>query len=80
MFTQGNGLEERFNQTLQNMLIKLIQDKKEEWDNYIDCSIYAYNTAVHESSLFTPFQLMFGRKAIFYQLRLTSMIKILKIL
>lgn len=61
---QANGLDERFNQTLQNMLVKLVHDKREEWDDFIASSIYAYNTAIHESSLFTPFELMFGRKAL----------------
>ena len=42
----------------------MIEDKRDEWDSCIDCSIYAYNTAVHESTLYTPFELMFGRKAI----------------
>ena len=35
------------------------------WDDYLDTCIYAYNTAVHESTSFTPlFELMFGRKAV----------------
>lgn len=61
---QGNGLDERFNQTLQSMIVKMIKDKKDSWESYIDSCVYAYNTAVHESSLYTPFELMFGRKAI----------------
>lgn len=61
---QGNGLDERFNQTLQNMIVKSIDDKRDKWDCCIDSCVYAYNTAVHDSSLYTPFELMFGRKAI----------------
>ncbi len=63
-FLQANGLDERFNQTLQKMLTKYVHDKKEVWDNYLDTCIYAYNTAVHESTSFSPFELMFGRKAV----------------
>ena len=61
---KANGLDERYNQTLQNMLVKAIEKKKEEWDQFLDPCVYAYNTAVHESTKFTPFQLMFGRKAV----------------
>lgn len=46
------------------MIVKTIQDRRDKWDSCIDSCIYAYNTAVHESSLYTPFELMFGRKAI----------------
>lgn len=46
------------------MLVKCVQDKKQVWDQFLDPCIYAYNTAVHESTAFTPFQLMFGRKAL----------------
>ena len=63
-FLKANGLVERFNQTIQGMLVKFVQEKKETWESYIDTCIYAYNTSRHESSLFTPFELMFGRKAI----------------
>ncbi|KAL5460390.1 hypothetical protein EMCRGX_G033836 [Ephydatia muelleri] len=60
---QGNGLDERFNQTLQNMLVKFIMDKKDDvWDVFLDTCVYAYNTSVHESTSFSPFEVMFGRR------------------
>ena len=55
---------ERFNQTIQTMLVKYIQEKKETWEDYIDTCIYAYNTAQHESTKFTPFELTFSRKPV----------------
>lgn len=58
---QANGLDERFNQTLQQMLVKF---KKNHWDDFLDSCLYAYNTARQQSSKYTPFELMFSRKAI----------------
>ena len=55
---------ERFNQTLQNMIIKFIKDNKVSWDEFLDTCIFAYNTAEHESTKFIPFELMFGRKPV----------------
>ena len=46
------------------MLRKYIQEKKEKWDDYLDTCTFAYNTSRHESTKFTPFEIMFGRKAI----------------
>eukprot|EP00731_Ephydatia_muelleri_P002800 Em0001g2800a len=60
---QGNGRDERFNQTLQNMLVKFIMDKKDVWDVFLDTCVYAYNTSVHESTSFSPFEVMFGHRA-----------------
>ena len=62
--TQANGLDERFNQTLQNMLVKFVEEKKERWEQFLDTCLYAYNTACHESTRYTPYELMFGRKAV----------------
>ena len=53
-------MDERFNQKLQSMLVKFVQDKKEDWDLFIDTSIFAYNTSHHESTSYTPFELMLG--------------------
>ncbi|KAL5509715.1 hypothetical protein EMCRGX_G005133 [Ephydatia muelleri] len=61
---KANGLDERYNQTLQNMLAKFVSTKQTVWSSYLDTCTFAYNTSRHESSTYTPFQLMFGRQAI----------------
>ena len=33
------------------------------WSNYLDTCVSAYNTSQQDSTKFTPFELMFGRKA-----------------
>ena len=58
---QSNGLDERFNQTLQWMPIT---EQKQLWDEFIDSAVFAYNTSYHESSCYAPFEVMFGRKAV----------------
>ena len=60
---QANGLDERWNQTLQNMLVKFIHSKKSAWSSFLDTCVFAYNTSRHESTRFTPFSLMFNREA-----------------
>ena len=61
---QANGLDERFNQTLQNMLVKFVDEKKECWEDFLSTCVYAYNTSKHESSKYCPFTVMFGWQAI----------------
>ena len=56
-------IDERWNQTLKKMIAKYVNEKKEDCDVYIDCHVFAYNTAKHASSLYSPFEVMFGRKA-----------------
>ena len=57
-------MDERFSRTLQNMIRKYVHENKKNWDNFLDALSYAYNTSCHESTLHTPFDVMFGRKAI----------------
>eukprot|EP00731_Ephydatia_muelleri_P032744 Em0024g288a len=45
-------------------VVKFLNEKKEDWDVYIDYHVFAYNTAKHASSLYLPFKVMFGRKAV----------------
>ncbi|VDI67411.1 Hypothetical predicted protein [Mytilus galloprovincialis] len=59
---QGNGQCERFNRTLINMLGTLEKDKKADWKSYIGPIVHAYNSTKHDTTGFTPFQLMFGRQ------------------
>ena len=63
-FLQSNGLDERFNQTIQSMLVKFVNERKSNWDEHLDSCSFAYNTARHDSTKFSPFELMFGRKAL----------------
>ena len=46
------------------MLAKFVSTKQTVWSSYLDNCTFAYNTSRHESSTYTPFQLMFGRQAI----------------
>lgn len=59
---QANGLDERLNQTLVNSLSKFVQDDRDTWDARVLEVVYAYNTAVQESTKHTPFEAMFGRR------------------
>ena len=46
------------------MLIKFVGEKKDDWQDYLDTCIFAYNTSQHESSKYCPFEVMFYRKAL----------------
>ncbi|MEW8544647.1 MAG: DDE-type integrase/transposase/recombinase [Candidatus Thiodiazotropha sp.] len=56
----GNGMVERFNKTLLNMLGTLQESQKSNWKEYVTLT-HAYNAASHDSTDFSPFFLMFGR-------------------
>ncbi|MCW4344300.1 MAG: RNase H-like domain-containing protein, partial [Candidatus Thiodiazotropha endolucinida] len=57
----GNGMVERFNKTLLNMLGTLPKDKKSDWKSYVSTLTHAYNAAVHDSTGYSPYYLMYGR-------------------
>lgn len=58
---QSNGLDERTNQTISCALIKVINQKQDDWDEHIDSILFSYRTSVHASTKYTPFFLMYGR-------------------
>ena len=43
---QINGLDERFNQTLQRQLLKFVETKQDEWDLYLDSVLFSYRVSV----------------------------------
>ncbi|CAC5368609.1 unnamed protein product [Mytilus coruscus] len=61
---QSNGTVERFNQTLKNMLNKMIDKNGEDWDLYLEEALYHYRTSKHYSTQYSPFYVMFMRQPV----------------
>ena len=61
---QTNGLDERFNQTLQRALLKMIDENQSDWDKYLDSVLFAYHTSKQASTKFSPFFLLYGREPV----------------
>ncbi len=59
---QSDGLVERFNRTLATQLAILTSQHQRDWDQHLPLVLWAYRTAVQESSQYTPAALMFGRE------------------
>ena len=60
---QCDGLVERQNRTLQGILAAFVSAHKDDWDLWVDLAAYAYNTSCHESTGFSPYEMVFGRVA-----------------
>ncbi|GFV40175.1 retrovirus-related Pol polyprotein from transposon 412 [Trichonephila clavipes] len=61
---QTNGLTERFNKTLADMLSMYVHVEQKNWDEILPFVTFAYNTAKQETTGFTPFYyLLHGREA-----------------
>ncbi|KAJ8351980.1 hypothetical protein SKAU_G00234560 [Synaphobranchus kaupii] len=59
---QSDGLVERFNHTLATQLAILASQHQRDWDRHLPLVLWAYRSAVQESSQLTPAALMFGRE------------------
>ena len=58
---QTDGLVERFNRTLIDMLTCYVVDEPEQWERFLPYVTFAYNTAVQSTLQECPFFLFFGR-------------------
>lgn len=59
---QSDGMVERFNQTLERHLAKLVDDHQKDWDKYIPKFLLSYRSVEHESTKVTPAFANFGRE------------------
>ena len=58
---QCDGLVERQNRTIQSILSSFVSQHKDDWDNWVSLAVYAYNTSSHESTGYSPYEMVFGR-------------------
>jgi len=56
-----NGLVEKFNGTLKQMLRRMCAERPKDWDRYLNAILFAYREVPHESLGFSPFEMLYGR-------------------
>ncbi|UYV80156.1 hypothetical protein LAZ67_18001842, partial [Cordylochernes scorpioides] len=59
---QTNGLTERLNRTLINMISMYVNMDQKNWDEILPFITHAYNTTIQETTGYSPFFLLFGRE------------------
>lgn len=57
---QSDGMVERMNRTVQDMLSKYIKTPQRDWDVHLDFLVMAYNSTPHESTGITPHRMVYG--------------------
>ena len=60
---QSDGMIERFNRTVLNMLSTVVSEDEKDWDLHLPTLMLAYRTSPHETTGATPFSLVYGREA-----------------
>ncbi len=58
----GNSPVERANWTILQRLATAIVESKLDWDEIVPSLLLVYNTAMHNSTGNTPYELLYGRK------------------
>lgn len=64
---QSNGALERSHSTLKDNLKHFINQTQNNWDEFIKTAMFSYNTSIHCVTKYTPYELVFGKKAILPQ-------------
>jgi transposase InsO family protein len=61
----GNGLAESSNKSMVNILKKLLEDNKRDWDSKLKYALWANRVSTKRVIGTSPFQLVYGMEAIF---------------
>ncbi len=59
---QSDGMVERFNRTVQQMLKAYVNEDRDNWDDHLPYIMMAYRATIHESTGCSPNLMMFGRE------------------
>ncbi|GBO22746.1 Gag-Pol polyprotein [Araneus ventricosus] len=62
-YPASNGLVERWNGVLKNMLHHIIREDPRKWDHQIPFLLFAYQEVPNTTNGVSPFRLMYGREA-----------------
>jgi hypothetical protein len=57
---QSNGALERSHRTLAEYLRHYVNEKKQDWDDFIPYAMFTYNSTIHSSTKFQPHELVYG--------------------
>ncbi|CAF1493696.1 unnamed protein product [Adineta steineri] len=60
---QTNGIVERFNATFIPQIAKLQDTQDNNWDEFLQPVVFAYNTGVHKTTKYSPYELLYGSSA-----------------
>ena len=60
---RSNGMVERVNRVLVEMLRRMSQWDPTAWEDLLPMALHAYRSRVHTSTGYTPYRLMFGRES-----------------
>ena len=58
---QSDGLVERFNRTLEDMLSKVVDENHKNWDDCLPIPMMTYRSTIHESTGESPVKMVLGR-------------------
>ena len=59
---QSDGMIERMNRTIVNMLSAFVSEHQRDWDQYVPLVMMAYRSSVYESINTSPSKMMFGHE------------------
>jgi hypothetical protein len=57
-----NGEVERQNKSLKSMLSCYVNNNHNNWDQFLQPVVFAYNTAIHGTTGISPFEMVFGKQ------------------
>jgi len=60
---ESNGKAERFNKTFKSILVKLVNNNRDDWEDQLGVALSAYNNATSTVTGHTPYFLHYGRRA-----------------
>lgn len=59
---RSDGMIERMNKTVNDILSKYVKVHQKDWDNYLDYIMMVYNSTPHESTGMTPHRMVYGEE------------------